>query len=264
MARVALLGLPYDAASSFRRGPAKAPDLIRAALRSPAANEWSESGVPISQVLDDRGNLALAEAGDVNDAIERGVAKLLHGDSKPLLLGGDHSVTYGVLRAIGRRHDELTIVQIDAHPDLYDEFEGNRFSHACPFARIMEQGLAASLIQIGIRAATQHQREQAARFGVDVIDMRRWQRGDRPRCAGPVYLSLDIDGIDPAHAPGVSHPEPGGLTVRDVITIIHELGTSLVGADIVEYNPDADVNRATAGVAAKLVKEIVGVMAGGD
>ena len=264
MARVALLGLPYDAASSFRRGAAKAPDLIREALLSPAGNEWSESGIAISRVLDDRGNLELPENRDVNDAIARAVAEVVRGDGRPLLLGGDHSVTYGVLRGVGRRHAGLTIVQIDAHPDLYDEFEGNRFSHACPFARIMEEELAAKLIQIGIRATTQHQREQATRFGVDTIDMGRWQGGDRPRTTGPVYLSLDVDGIDPAHAPGVSHPEPGGLTVREVITIIHELGPSLVGADVVEYNPDADVNGATARVAAKLVKEIVGAMAGGD
>ena len=103
---------------------------------------------------------------------------------------------------------------------------------------------------------TGHQRDQAARFGVDVIDMRRWTAGERPTVNGPVYLSIDLDGLDPAFAPGVSHLEPGGLSVRDVVTEIHRLGNNLVAAYVVELNPTRDVNSITAFVAAKLVKEI--------
>ena len=105
-----------------------------------------------------------------------------------------------------------------------------------------------------------HQRAQADRFGVEVIDMRAWEEGLRPALAGPVYLSLDLDGIDPAFAPGVSHQEPGGLAVRDVITLIQRLPGPIVGADVVEYNPVCDVGETTARVAAKLVKEIAGRM----
>jgi agmatinase len=258
--RVALVGVPYDAASSFRRGAAHAPGRIREMLRSPAGNEWSETGVAMSRVLVDRGDLSMSR--DINESIERGIADILRSGAKPLILGGDHAVSYGAVRAVARRHERLTVLQLDAHPDLYDEFEGNRFSHACTFARIVEDRLAARLVQVGIRAATAHQLEQAARFGVDMIDMRRWLRGDRLDVAAPVYLSLDLDVIDPAHAPGVSHPEPGGLSVREVIALIHGVGADLVGADVVEYNPDADVGDATARVAAKLVKELAGVMGG--
>jgi arginase family enzyme len=156
----------------------------------------------------------------------------------------------------------LTILHIDAHADLYDSFEGDRYSHACPFARIMEEGLAARLVQVGIRTMTRHQREQADRFQVEVIDMRRWETGVRP-LIGPsetVYLSLDMDGIDPAFAPGVSHPEPGGLTVREVVSLIQQLDAPLVAADVVECNPEVDPSGITSYVAAKLVKEIAAAM----
>jgi arginase family enzyme len=164
------------------------------------------------------------------------------------------------MRAMRLHHDRLTLLQIDAHSDLYDDFEGNRFSHACAFARIMEESLADRLVQVGIRAMTGHLKEQAHRFGVEVLDMRAWERGMRPSFDGPVYISIDLDGIDPGFAPGVGHPEPGGLSVRDVIELIHTIPGPIVGADIVEYNPSVDPTGLTAVVAAKLVKEVVGSM----
>jgi arginase family enzyme len=169
-------------------------------------------------------------------------------------------VTYPVLRAVARGHTRLTILHIDAHPDLYDEFEGDRFSHACPFGRIMEEGLASRLVQVGIRTMNDHQRAQADRFGVEVIDMRAWQTGARPSVDGAVYISIDLDGLDPAFAPGVAHRDPGGLTVRDVIGLVQRAGGHVVGADIVEYNPRQDIGGMTATVAAKLVKEVAGRM----
>jgi agmatinase len=190
------------------------------------------------------------------------VERILASGSKPISLGGDHSVTYPVLRAVNERYSPVTILHVDAHADLYDEFEGDRFSHACPFARIMEERLATRLIQVGIRTLTRHQREQADRFGVEVIDMRAWTAGLRPLIDSgeTVYLSLDLDGLDPAFAPGVSHPEPGGLSVRDVLGLIHGLACHFVGADVVECNPDVDPTGVTAVVGAKFVKEIAGQM----
>jgi arginase len=194
------------------------------------------------------------------DRIEAGIAGLLADGSQPIALGGDHSVTYPILRAVSRYHPNLTILHIDAHPDLYDEFEGDRFSHACPFARTMEEGLARRLVQVGIRAMNRHQRSQAERFGVEVIDMRAWQAGVRPVVEGSVYLSVDLDGLDPAFAPGVSHHEPGGLSVREVLSLVQDIRGTLLGADVVEYNPRRDVGGVTATVAAKIVKEIAGRM----
>lgn len=257
-----LIGLPYDGGSSFLRGPAEAPPLIREALDSPAGNSWCERLLDLRGAggLTDAGDLDLASAADPHAAIEAGIAAVLADGARPIALGGDHSVTHPILRAFRQRARELTVLQIDAHPDLYDELDGNRLSHACPFARILEERLAARLVQVGIRTMNGHQHAQAERFGVEVTDMRAWVRGERPRVEGAIYLSIDLDGLDPAFAPGVSHREPGGLTVREVLSIIQDLPGSLVGADVVELNPRQDPSGATASVAAKLVKEIAGRM----
>jgi agmatinase len=259
--RPVLIGLPYDASSSFLRGAAGAPASIRAALRSPAGNGWSELMVDVMsppQGLDDLGDVDLRPDDSARATIEEACAALAGRDQRFIALGGDHSITYPIVRGLSRTFAALTVLQIDAHPDLYDEFEGDRFSHACPFARIMEERLARRLVQVGIRAMTGPQVLQVQRFGVDQIDMRAWSDGARPSVGGDIYLSIDLDGIDPSFAPGVSHPEPAGLTVRDVLGIVHSLNGRLVGADVVELNPSRDPAGLTAGVAAKLVRELAG------
>jgi agmatinase len=257
-----LIGLPYDASSSFLRGPALAPPLIRAALASPAGNSWSEAGIEIVAGRDyiDAGDVDLSNKATARASIERAIAVIVDRGDRPVSLGGDHSVTYPILRAVARATPELTLVHVDAHPDLYDEFEGDRFSHACPFARILEAHPGVRLAQIGIRTMTGHQREQAKRFGVEVIDMRAWSQGRRPDVRGPVYASIDVDGLDPAFAPGVSHREPGGLSVRDVLGIVQSLPGSIVGADVVEVNPGQDPTGVTSIVGSKLVRELISRM----
>src|ERR1700676_554812 len=173
-----ILGIPLDVNSSYLRGPAAAPQKIREALRSDASNQWSELGIDVGAkgAFADAGDLQLSNSRERIEqdfaAIEQAVAELLKKDERPVSLGGDHSVTYPILKAFGHRDAELTIVHFDAHADLYDEFEGSRVSHACPFARVMEERLAKRLVQIGIRTMNGHQREQAAKFGVDVVEMR--------------------------------------------------------------------------------------------
>jgi len=262
MAQPILIGLPYDASSSFLRGAAGAPPRIRAVLQSSAGNAWSERHGPSigPDHLEDMGDLALPPGPESREIIEREVRLVAGAGQSPILLGGDHSVTYPILRAIGPLHPKLTVLHIDAHADLYDEFEGDRYSHACPFARVMEEKLAAQLVQVGIRTLTGHQHDQARRFGVEVIDMRAWADGARPSIGGPVYVSLDLDGLDPAFAPGVSHREPGGLSVRDVLNMLFAINGTIVGADIVEYNPAKDWDGLTAQVAAKFVKELSGLI----
>ncbi|WP_219892737.1 agmatinase [Aquisediminimonas profunda] len=253
-----LIGLPTDCNSSFERGPALAPPLIRDALWSDRGNTSCENGMEIGcdfQILD-KGDLALAEGPDDDDLIRKAVAVTLQEHAIPILLGGDHAVTYPVVQAIHAHYGQVTILHVDAHPDLYHDFEGNPRSHASPFARIMENGLAARLVQVGIRTLNRHCREQAERFGVDIIDMQNFAPGNVPGLSGPVYVSLDLDGLDPAFAPGVSHPEPGGLSVRDVLNVLDRVTGEIVAADIVELNPRFDVNGVTAIVAAKFVREV--------
>ena len=259
-----LIGLPYDASSSFARGPAEAPPAIRSALWSPSANTWTELGVDIGGegAITDAGDLELAgcSSADARRSIERAIARLMDIGARPVSLGGDHSVTYPVLRAVRTRAPKLTLVHVDAHPDLYDEFEGDRYSHACPFARIMEDGLADRLIQIGIRTMTGHQRSQARRYGVEVVEMRHLKPDIRIPTDSPLYLSIDIDALDPAFAPGVSHREPGGMTVRQLLSLIQGIEAPLVAADVVELNPRNDPSGVSSFVAAKVLREVLGVM----
>jgi agmatinase len=210
--------------------------------------------------LGDVGDVAFPASRNVRVVIEDAVRHLMLAGGRPITLGGDHSVTYPIARAVAQVYPKLTILHFDAHPDLYPEYEGDPFSHACPMARIMEEQLATRLVQVGIRTMNVTQREQARRFGVEVIDMIAWSQGTRPQVDGDVYVSIDIDVLDPAFAPGVSHREPGGLSVRDVLWVLQTMPGRLIGADIVEFNPAADVKGLTAPVCAKLVKEVAGRM----
>jgi arginase len=256
-----ILGIPFDANSSWLRGPAGAPPIIRVAFNSSSSNSWTETGVDLGP------QGTYCDAGDLKftfeepfAAIEKRVGELLDNGLRPVCLGGDHSITLAIVRAFGKRIPGLTILHFDAHPDLYDELEGNRLSHACPFARIMEEGAAKRLIQVGIRTVNGHQCEQAKKFGVEVIEMRHLPALDRMKVDGPVYISFDMDALDPAFAPGISHREPGGMSTREALAHLQAITGKIVGADIVEYNPAQDHTQLTATVAAKLLKEMLGKM----
>lgn len=259
---VAVLGLPSDKNSSFMCGPAQAPPRIREVLHSGESNLCAENGLDLGADgrWQDLGDLTGEEGTPTFEEIEAAVAGILARDAYLLALGGDHAITYPVLRAYAKKYGRLNVLHLDAHPDLYNEFDGNRYSHACPFARILEERLVGRLVQVGIRGTTPHQREQVERFGVEVIEMRHWQPGLDVHLKAPVYLSLDMDVLDPAFAPGVSHHEPGGMSTREVLEFIGRLRVPLVGADIVELNPERDQVGITAKAAAKFLKEIVSFM----
>jgi arginase len=267
---VTIVGLPWDEHSSFIRGAAQGPLALRAALVSDSWNMTTESGLELSkqELLLDVGDIMIppSDPAAALAAIEEGAERILQGGGALLSIGGDHAVSWPLVRAHARHHRELNILQFDAHPDLYDVYDGDRSSHACPFARIMEEGLASRLVQVGIRALNDAQRPQVARFHVEQIDMMSWDGADavasRLSFDGPVYISLDLDVLDPAFAPGVSHHEPGGPSVRDVIRIIQRFHGRVVGADIVELNPTRDRDGVTAMAAAKLAKELAARLIG--
>ncbi len=261
---LALLGIPWDEHSSFMRGPAEAPARIRQVLHCGAANLCTEAGVDLAvdRRLVDCGDVDVSTAADAR--ITGAIEAVLERSAKPLILGGDHAITWPVVRGIASSRRGLTILHIDAHPDLYDELDGDRESHACPFARIMEADCCDRLVQLGIRTVNPHQRAQAERFGVEMFEMRHWtpRTLSQLRLQPPLYLSIDLDALDPAYAPGVSHHEPGGFSTRALLDIIQWLPVAPMGADVVELNPRRDHHDMTAMVAGKLVKEIVGKMRG--
>jgi agmatinase len=254
-----MLGIPFDGGASFRAGQSLAPPSIRSGLYSESTNLCAENGIDLSTHPGWRDIGDLEIASQPLTGIEGEISQILNAGHRILSLGGDHSITLPILRAYSKPYPNLVLLQIDAHSDLYDEFDGKRFSHASPFARIMEEQLIDNLVQVGIRTLTPHQRQQAERFGVEIHEMRDWNP-DNPfdtMDGKNVYLSLDLDVLDPAYAPGISHHEPGGMTTRDVIQIIQNLQGNLVGADLVEYNPERDFEGITAMVAAKFIKEIL-------
>jgi len=262
-----LIGVPYDASSSFLRGPAAAPDVVRGVLHSGSGNWTTELGLDLDPSRGgwvDGGNLVVPDdASAAFEAIVSGATSQRVQGAPLVAVGGDHSITYPLIAQLSETRQDLTILQVDARPDLYDELDGQRLSHACPFARIMEAGHASRLLQFGIRTMTAHQQGQVDKFGVEVFTAAKWD-GIVPPVSGDVYISIDVDGLDPAFAPGVSHHEPGGLSMRQVLDLIHQIAdrpnVRLVGADVVEINPERDLHDMTAAVGAKLVKELLGVM----
>jgi agmatinase len=259
---VALVGVPLDENSSYLRGPAHGPARIREALFSGSSNDCAEDGTTVlgSGRFFDAGDVPVGSGKAAMEAIETSTAAVLNCGARALSLGGDHSVTHPIVRAHAARHPDLAILHFDAHPDLYDDFQGNPLSHASPFARIMESGLARRLVQVGIRTLNPHQRDQARRFGVETVEMRDFTPELRFDFDLPVYVTIDLDALDPAYAPGVSHHEPGGLSVRDVLRVLERSRGRVVGADVVELNPLRDPAGTTAAVAAKLVKELAARM----
>ena len=252
---IGIIGFPFDNNSSFLQGPAKAPEEIISALESDSANFFTESVID----LNEHPRIKWCGNAEITDywSIEASVSKALSNGAIPVSLGGDHSITYPIMKAMAKQYPQLSILHFDSHGDLYDELDGNKLSHACPFARIMENGLAQELTQVGIRTLTQHQAEQAERFGVTVNTMKTRHVLKGLDLSGPIYLSFDMDVLDPAFAPGVSHHEPGGYSTRKALDIIQNLDLNIVGIDLVEYNPDRDLNGVTAMVAAKILKELI-------
>ncbi len=261
-AKLAIIGIRYDENSSFTKGAADAPPQIRAALRSDAWNLTSENGTDLSDdsTFFDAGDIEPVAGSDMQSLIENSIYTLIADGLAPISLGGDHSITHPIVRAFARKYKDLSVLHFDAHPDIYDSYQGNRNSHASPFARIMEQKLVKRLVQVGIRTFTADQREQVRKFGVESIEMRNVSADLQLEFDSPVYISFDVDALDPAFAPGVSHREPGGLSTRQVIDMIQRLKGRVVGADIVEFNPRMDPLHITGTVCAKIFKEIAARM----
>jgi arginase len=259
--KIAILGVPFDEKSSYLRGAAGGPAAVRSVSTGKCYCAWTELGVNLEE------ETVMVDLGDVDTSgdpdktfrlIERAVAGILEKGAVPIVLGGDHSITYPVLKAFAGACKPLDVLHFDAHPDLYDDLYGDRLSHACPFARVVEDGLAASVVQVGVRAVTAAHRSKALKHGVRMVEMKEIRDPLHFKFVNPVYISFDLDALDPAFAPGVSHHEPGGLSTRQAIQILQTLKGRIVGLDIVELNPNRDLSGITAAAAFKIIKEVAG------
>ena len=258
----AILGVPFDEKSSYLRGAALGPNAIRAASTAKAHNPWTETGVNLEEdaVMVDLGDVDTSSDVDKTfQRVEESVAVILSKNAVPVVLGGDHSITYWVVRAMAKKYENLDILHFDAHPDLYDNLYQDRLSHACPFARILEDGLVSSLVQVGIRTANADQRGRAAKHKVRLVEMKNFREDLVLEFKNPLYVSFDLDVLDPAFAPGVSHQIGGGLSTRQAINLIHTLKAPIVGFDVVELNAARDPSGITASAAFKIVMELAGM-----
>ncbi len=265
MHKVSIQSIPFDANSSYLRGAADGPEKAIEAFYCDSANFCTQDGIDLSSLtnhwlIEDPIKFTDEDPKTAFDHIYQHTINLLAKERKVLSIGGDHSITFPILKAYAEKYGEIHVLQVDAHGDLYDNFEDNYYSHASPFARIMEEGLVGSLTQIGNRTLNPHQREQAKRFGVKIIEMKNFDERHFPNLKAPLYISFDLDVLDPAYAPGVSHYEPGGMTTREALKMLEVIDVPLVGADIVELNPKRDVHGMTAMVAGKLMKEFLAMM----
>jgi len=260
-----LLDVPLDENSSYKRGAAAAPPLIRDALTSESSNMFTELGVDVgAEGAYDEGCEVELGSDDPFEAIQKAVSALLEKRRRPVCLGGDHSITYPILRALGKDRP-VGMVHIDAHCDTAGVFEGSKFHHGGPFRHAVLDGVLdpERSIQIGIRGGAEFLWEfsfesgmtvlhvdEVAEMGVRaVVEKARKVIGD-----GPTYVSFDVDGIDPAFAPGTGTPEVGGLTPREALAIVRGIaGAHIVGADVVEVAPQYDATTNTAHVAAQML-----------
>ncbi len=262
------LGLADDTQSSYLGGCADAPAAIRNAYDGNCFNATTESGVDLEHAVSDLGDRYPGDSWEASARDYKAQAEALFEASRvPFIAGGDHAVTIPVVEALEVLEQPVHVIQIDAHPDLYPDFDGNRFSHACPGARILEMEHIASLTQLGIRAMNAVQSPFLERYPDRlIIHEARELPAELPELThipenALVYITIDMDGFDPAFAPGVSHAVPGGLSSRQVLDFLQRGHWALVGMDVVEVNPSRDVNGQTAILAARLLHEGMGYAA---
>lgn len=276
---VAILGIPMDIGTSWRSGTRFGPKQIRAESAMIRPYNLQTGAAPFDSLnMADIGDLAINtfSLSDSIRIITESYAAILNHDVIPVALGGDHSITLPILRAIARKHGPVALVHVDAHADVNDEMFGEKETHGTVFRRAYEEGLIhpSKTYQIGLRgtgyAASDFTEAQGWGFQ-QFLAPELWHRplsdlgGEIRRDIGdrPVYVTYDIDSLDPAYAPGTGTPEIGGLTTPQAMQLIRELaGLNIVGCDLVEVSPPYDPSGNTALTAANLLYELLCVLPG--
>ena len=275
---VAIVGVPYDGGTSYRPGARLGPREIRAQSSLIRPYSYFQKVAPFDV-------LNVADVGDVDappvsiercyEAVESRIGSLADAGARPIVIGGDHSISLPILRALAKRHGPLALVQFDAHIDTWDEYFGGKYFHGTPFRRAIEENLidGRRFVQVGIRGPMygEDDFDFHRQHGITMIDIDQVKTGgiaatvERVRAivSGPVYITFDIDSVDPAFAPGTGTPEIGGLTSHDAQQLVRGLaGLSLVGGDIVEVSPLFDgPGQITALLAANIMFELLCAMA---
>ncbi|MEX5272283.1 agmatinase, partial [Kocuria sabuli] len=275
---IAVVGVPFDAGVSYRPGARFGSHHVRESSRLLRPYNPAQNFSPFAHTqVADAGDIVANpfDIGEAITAIETQARELMGEDTRLVAIGGDHTIALPLLRAVVARHGKVALLHFDAHLDTWDTYFGAEYTHGTPFRRAFEEGLldTDAVCHVGIRGplyGRQDLDDDAAfgfgivssadvmRLGVDAVVAHLRERvGDRP-----VYVSLDIDVLDPAHAPGTGTPEAGGMTSREVLEILRGLrGTQVVGADVVEVAPAYDHAEITGVAAAHVVYELITLLA---
>lgn len=267
-ARYVICGVPFDGTSSFRLGSRLAPDEMRSvSYNFESYNSFFD--IDFADVdIHDAGNLEVADTiDDTLSKISLDADKYVSDGKVPVMLGGEHSLSYPFVKACKKKYPDLGFVVLDAHMDMRDEFHGEKNSHACISKHVIDD-LTSKYVSIGIRSGAREEYEYVRENKIKMFSAEDvYSRGIekiisefRDYIRGPVYLSVDMDAIDPAYAPALGTPEPYGLTPRDVRTVISCLAPDIVGFDLVEIAPAYD-SGGTAVLGAKLVRDFIAASA---
>jgi guanidinobutyrase len=273
------VGVPFDIGTSNRGGARFGPRQIRAESCLIRPYNMATRAAPFDALqVADLGDVAINtfHVGKSMAIIERAYDGIAATSCRPLTLGGDHTIVLPILRALGKKHGPLGVVHVDAHADVNDSMFGEKIAHGTPFRRLVEEGLVegSRVVQIGLRGTgyTAEDFDWPRAQGFRVVPVEEcWYRSLTPLMAevreqlgsGPVYISFDIDGLDPAFAPGTGTPEIGGLTTVQGIEILRGCrGLDVVGGDLVEVSPPYDPSGNTALTAANLLFEMLCVLPG--
>ncbi len=263
--RFVYYGYPFDGTTCFRKGTSQAPDEIRKSSYN-FETYLMELGIDLSEVkANDWGNLDLTDNQETNEkALYDLVSKIVNSNKFPVGLGGEHSLTPSAVKALHEKYPTLAVVILDAHLDFRKEYEGNPLSHATVTRRVSEIVGINNVRPIGIRSVSQSEITEARAIGLKFIEtgwteVREYLSDAIEDLEGPVYLSLDMDAIDPGFAPGVGTPEPFGMTPYEVLQTINFFADRIVGFDCVEVCPPHD-NGNTSALAARLIRHLVGAV----
>ena len=260
-----IFGYPYDGTACFRKGAAEAPDAIREQSFNFETN-LMELGVDLADVpANDWGNIELGVNQEENNTkIKTLVSEIVENNKFPIGLGGEHSLTPPVIEAMVEKYPNLNVLIMDAHLDFRDGYEGNHWSHASTTRRILDLISPNNIWILGVRSASSKEVSEARASNLNYTesgwaDLREHLADMLDLFQGPIYLSLDMDVIDPAFAPGIGTPEPFGMTPYEVLQTINFVSDNLVGFDCVEICPPFD-NGNTSALAARLIRHLMGVV----
>jgi agmatinase len=259
--KAVILGCPYDGSASFRPGARFGPSAIRRA-------SWGiETFSPYFQrdltqyPIHDMGDLELplGEKKISLGLIRKALGQILSKRKFPILLGGDHLITLPIVEELFLRHPNLHLIQIDAHTDLREEYLGESLSHSTVMRKVVDHLGKGRLFQIGVRSGTEDEFKLARRMkSIVSLDSRSLSSMIKRLRNKPVYISLDLDVMDPSLLPGVGTPEPGGLTFQEIISLLRKLQTlHVVGFDIVELTPDYDPTQVSSVTASVILREMI-------